>query len=342
MTVYFPHVAFTLEDVLNGKINQKNFSESERYILNFVNDWFAGKETFTFRTSGSTGVPKEITLTRTQLAYSATETMRFLFPKSPPKRLLLCLDPRLIGGTQVITRALLSEADLHIVSPTAHPLASIEDPFDLISMVPLQVASTSLADFDKVRHVLIGGAELDMATKIRLQSLTDTTFYQTYGMTETASHIALREISSHVYRPIGDISIEVDDRQCLKCRGTVTNDEWLQTNDVVEMVAGGFIWKGRADWVINSGGVKIHPEAVEETIAALFPEITCVISSLTDPLLGNKVVLVTNESILERLKASNALTRYEMPKLEVILAELPRLANDKIDRLAVRKWVIEI
>ncbi len=342
MKFYFPHVAFTLEDVLDGKINQKNVSESERYILNFVKEWYSDKDQFLFQTSGSTGAPKTITLTRAQLAYSAAATLRFLFPDRQPQRLLLCLDPTRIGGTQVITRALLSGADMVVLPPTADPLAHLSDPIDLVSLVPLQVASSLIHPnpFSLVKNVLIGGADVDHVSLAALKTIASTTFYQTYGMTETASHIALREIHLSVYQPIGDIEFGVDDRSCLKCRGTITNHEWLQTNDVIELSREGFIWKGRADWVINTGGIKIHPEVLEEKIRLHFPDDQFVITSSPDDRLGEHILLVTVNPLLQRLTSSKALSKYELPKEERIVAAIPRLANQKIDRMTVKKILI--
>lgn len=235
----------------------------------------------------------------------------------------------------MITRAILASADLVMVSPKATPLENTEGPFDLVAMVPMQVVATELDHFALVKNVLIGGADLDVPTRESLQSVHGTTFFQTYGMTETASHIAVREISQPLYRTLGDVQIAMDDRDCLRCYGTVTGYKWLQTNDVISIATDGFVWKGRADWVINSGGVKIHPELIEEIIGRHFPECVCAITSVPDATLGQKVVLITTMPLLDHLKASNLLGRYEMPKREIIVEDFPRLENAKIDRLAI-------
>ncbi|MEQ9229059.1 MAG: hypothetical protein RIF46_00135, partial [Cyclobacteriaceae bacterium] len=170
MNFYFPNDSFSLENLLAGKINQKNFTDSEKYIVTYVQNWFSGFKHFHFQTSGSTGNPKSIQLSREQLAYSASSTLDFLYPNSKPSNLLLCLNPKFIGGTQVITRAILADADLIYREPSSTPLKPTER-VDLVSMVPLQVKTILNEDprlFDKVGTVLIGGAELDEKIRQRL------------------------------------------------------------------------------------------------------------------------------------------------------------------------------
>ena len=88
-------------------------------------------------------------------------------------------------------------------------------------------------------------------------------------MTETASHVAIKTIGEDYYSTMGDLEINIDERGCLKLRGTITNNKFIQTNDIVEIKKNKFKWIGRADWVINSGGVKIFPENLERRINRL-------------------------------------------------------------------------
>ena len=340
MKLYFPNKVFTLEDILSGKINQKKLSQSESYVLNFIKQWHSDKASFNFYTSGSTGKPKEINLTRGQLIYSAESTLNYLFDKRPIRKISLCINPAFIGGTQVIVRALVANADLTVATPSSDALEKIDRPIDLVSMVPLQVYSELKKPnpFEDIDTVLIGGAEFDSSAERYLQNIPMTRFFHTYGMTETASHIALRRIGTKNYCPIGDIEIKLDDRSCLQVKGSVTLDEWITTNDVAEVSKSGFVWKGRADWVINSGGIKIHPEQIEKKIREKFVEAQILIVPQPDIQLGNRVVLVSKEPLLSRINASRILSEYEIPKAEYLIREWPLTLSGKVDRLAVINW----
>jgi len=117
----------------------------------------------------------------------------------------------------------------------------------------------------------------------------------------------------------------------------VTGAEWIQTNDVVELWENGFVWKGRADWVINSGGVKIHPEDVERKIANYFPAAEAIVTKRKHEPLGEQVVLCSKEPILDAIHNCHFLDKYEEPKVELILEQFPRTPSGKIDRLALQK-----
>ena len=341
MKLHFPNKVFDIEDILSGKINQKNLSQSESYVLNFIKQWQSDKASFNFYTSGSTGKPKEIELTRHQLSYSAESTLNYLFDGCPIKKISLCINPAFIGGTQMIVRALVANADLTVTTPSSDALEKIDRPIDLISLVPLQVYSElkKTNPFEGIDTVLIGGADLDNSVERDLQNIPKTRFFHTYGMTETASHIALRRIGTENYCPIGDIEIKLDDRGCLQVKGSVTLDEWITTTDIVEVSESGFMWKGRTDWAINTGGIKIHPEQIEKKIREKFVKAQVLIVPQPDLQLGNRVVLVSTEPWLSRINELRILSEYEIPKAEYLIQEWPLTPSGKVNRLAVINWL---
>lgn len=342
MKLIFSNTIFEVEDLLTGKINQKHLIEQEKYILNFIKQWQAGQATYPFLTSGSTGTPKSITLSKEQLSYSAQQTINYLFKKKSQKSFLHCIDPKFIGGTQVITRAILANADLIIKAPSSNPLSQLNQEIDLASLVPLQVETIlnkSSEKFSLLKNVLIGGAELKPDLIQRLGNIQTTRFFQTYGMTETASHIAIKLIAKDNYSTLGDVQIDLDIRNCLRIKGTVTNHKWIQTNDNVKITEGGFKWLGRADWVINSGGLKIFPENIERKINAQWPSLTVAISSVPDALLGERVVLISSRPILEKIKSAAIFSKHELPKEEHILLDWPTNEGGKMDRKKIQDWV---
>ena len=341
MKLTISNVIFEAENLLNGKINQKKFTESEKYVLNFIRSWLSDQYSYSFETSGSTGQQKKIHLRKEQLGYSATQTINYLFHNELPHSCLLCINPLFIGGTQVITRALLSGSALIVTSPTSNPIKDLKLPIDLVSLVPLQVETVlneSPEKFELLKNVLIGGAELRPSLIQKLLEIKSTNFYQTYGMTETASHVAIKPIEEELYSSMGDLKIEIDHRNCLKLKGTVTNHEWIQTNDIVDIRQDKFRWVGRADWVINSGGMKISPENLERKINQLWPNDRVTVTSIPDQKLGEKVVLLASRPLLKEIKSAFLLAKHEVPKEEFILSNWPVNNGGKIDRLQVRNW----
>ena len=335
MQIHFHDKSYVLDEIKSGKINPKNLTESERVIIKFVMEWTNDVNIFEFFTSGSTGKPQKINLTRNQLQYSAETTLQYLFGVNKPKTLLLCIDPRFIGGRQIITRTLLSEAQLYVVNPTSNPLKLLNQNFDLASFVPLQIENILKENpekFNLIRKVLIGGADLNPSLINELKRFPQTRFFQTYGMTETASNIAIKPIGDQYFEAIGDVNLQKNDNNELTIQGTVTNHTKLITSDIVEFHKQKFKWIGRSDFTINSGGIKHQPEKIEAKLKSQYPSKSLVVSSISDESLGEKLVLVTNSPLLKKICKSNLLSKYETPKEEFILPELPKLASGKLDR----------
>ena len=99
----------------------------------------------------------------------------------------------------MIVRTILSGANLVTVKPSSSPLQNIEEDIDFAAMVPMQVI-TSLSSPETatklahIKQIIIGGAAVSPTLEQQLQQI-PTACYGTYGMTETVSHIALRQIN---------------------------------------------------------------------------------------------------------------------------------------------------
>ncbi len=157
---------------------------------------------------------------------------------------------------------------------------------------------------DGMQAILLGGGPIDEALHKAVGQLS-APVYHTYGMTETATHIALRRLNgpdpSDAFVPLPGVELARDDRGCLAIRGAVTAGAWLQTNDIVDLRPdGSFVWLGRWDNVINTGGVKVQVEQVEAAIAACQAQRTdlawagrrLAVAGLPDARLGQAVTLV--------------------------------------------------
>ena len=314
-----------------GNFESNDLSDDSMYILSFISDWLNQKQQFSFHSSGSTGKPKKIDLSREVLAYSAQQTLNYLgLNGHSTKNMLLCLSPKVIGGTMLILRALIVDADVKVVAPNSN-FQELSEGYDLASMVPIQlkkmVTSQPMA-LNRFRNILIGGAALDPSIEDSLRGLKPN-FFHTYGMTETASHVAIRRLHEENYHTLGDIVLGLDEGR-LKLKGTVTGGNWLQTNDLVEITSErSFRWLGRSDFIINTGGIKVNPEKIEQLLADQIKGIFAV-SAQPDSQLGERIVLVAESS--EIPISLEDIPQYHRPKAFLWNYTIPKTESGKIAR----------
>ncbi|MFT4737272.1 MAG: O-succinylbenzoic acid--CoA ligase [Cyclobacteriaceae bacterium] len=310
-------------------------TESNQGLLQFMSDWLHGNNLFEFQTSGSTSAPKKILLSREQLLYSARQTLESLSLDKFGLRFLLAISPDVIGGKMLALRALLTDADLHVIKPSTH-FSLQADKYDLVSLVPMQIDQLIKDQLiDRFEHVLIGGAPLSSKYESQLLEHLSRSqkWFATYGMTETASHVALRQLGSPFFRGIGDVVFKTDDRICLALSGSITQQQTLQTNDVVELLSNQtFKWLGRSDFTINSGGYKVQPEKIESILQMIYADADVLVTSVPDQKLGQKVVCLSTKRMDMKTIEQTVLHRYERPKEIIHVTSLPVLKNGKIDR----------
>lgn len=337
--------AYSMCEVLQKSSQFKQFSE----ILGFIKSWKSGQSSFELNTSGSTGKPKTVHLTRQQMISSALRTKEALGLEDGCKA-LMCINPNFIGGKMMLVRALEFDWDLKVIAPSSNPTLKLTemDTFDFAAMVPLQVESMLKSDqgiriLNQIKTIIVGGAPVSLSLRNQLQSL-KTKFYNTYGMTETVSHIALMalngEPASDQFHLLKGIEAAVDERGCLKIKADVTNKEWIQTNDLVDLRSSKFKWLGRADFVVNSGGIKLHLDQLQQTIASLM-NTEIALLKIKDQLLGESYMLVlknysamSEKEVLNFLKSR--LPKYHSPKQVIFVQNIPMTNSGKIDYEALK------
>lgn len=328
-------------------------------IVIFVQNWVNGSDSFEFHTSGSTGSPKAIKISRSQIEASIKGTAKYLNLRSG-ENILLCLNPNYIAAIMMVARGLFLNMDVHITRPTSNPILEIKNTkVDFASFVPLQIyrmiKSGQLKELSGIKNVLIGGAPLSDDAFAKLAELGNNNF-ATYGMTETVSHIALMQISGDflnaTYTVLPNIQIGISTENCLWIKGSVTNNELIQTTDVVELLnPNEFKWLGRKDNVINSGGIKIHPEQIEKIIKVEFARLGIpnefYVTGIKDENLGKRLVLMlevdlqsplrvtmSEESILSSISSiiEGKYSKYHVPKKILFQERFARTESGKVKR----------
>jgi O-succinylbenzoic acid--CoA ligase len=162
-------------------------------------------------------------------------------------------------------------------------------------------------------------------------------------MTETITHVAVKKLnkftqleleSKSVYKTLPDVTISKDKRNCLVIYAPKISNEMITTNDVVEIVSKTeFNWKGRLDHVINSGGVKLHPEEIEQKLSHTIHS-RFFIAGIPDEILGEKCILVIEgENYPITKKHFSKLSRFENPKEILFIPKFIETGSGKIQRL---------
>jgi O-succinylbenzoic acid--CoA ligase len=245
-------------------------------------------------TSGSTGIPKEITIPKEWMKRSAELTCEYLSLRTGMKA-LLCIPSRYIGGMMMIVRSMEVGMQLHITEPKLR--VEIPRDIDFIAMIPSQVENfvNGSETFSRSTSIIIGGAPISKGLEKRLLDVPGK-LYATFGMTESVSHIALKRMNgpkaTDYFEALGNISISSDSQGKMAIQIPHFDNLILQTNDIISRKDDGhFKWLGRADNVINSGGLKIHPEEIESRLSE-YIDPPFIITYQNDRILGERVILV--------------------------------------------------
>lgn len=332
-----------LKEVAYSFIKEGEAYEAE--VGKFLLDWLDSSKVVEVKTSGSTGEPKKIQLHKEQMRNSAHATGNFFKLKNGTKA-LLCLPATYIAGKMMLVRAMVLGWELDLVPPKSNPLDNLYKLYDFCAMTPFQL-DNSLSRLHLIRKLIVGGGPVSPRLKKLVQD-SQTKVYETYGMTETITHIAARRINpkkdkENIERPfklLPNISISTDERDCLVIDAPDVAEGPIVTNDVVEIVTyKKFYWKGRVDNAINTGGIKIYPEEIEKKLQP-FIRHRFFVAALPDDVLGDKLVLFVEADFSEeklntlskKIKATGDLKNFEIPKKIFLIEKFEETKTGKIHR----------
>ena len=332
----------------NLKINDlDSVSEFDEKVVFFLKEWFFEEKLVKVQTSGSTGKPKIFEIEKEKMLHSANMTCDFLDLKEGDTA-LLCLPVEYISGKMMLVRSFERNLNLIVSNPSINALDHLNEKIDFCAMTPLQIEN-SLDKLHLIHKIIIGGAAVSDSLKSKIKDVLEgssTIIYETYGMSETLSHIALRQIfpvQEMYFKVFEGVDINVDERGCLTIFAPLLNSELLITNDMVEINSGNeFRYIGRVDNVINSGGAKIFPEQLEALVKKNIDQ-EVVFVGKSDEVLGQKLIAVVESEFSENVKKSIFSTVFEKsfhkPKDIIFLSEIPRTPNGKVNRLELNKIV---
>jgi len=257
---------------------------------------------------------------------------------------LTCLPVQFIAGMMMVVRAFIAKAGLVAITPSANPLSHLEQEIDFAALTPLQLEHAFTVNPERIaliKQIIIGGAPISKKLLSLIQTCEyDTRFYHTYGMTETITHVAIKELQQASYTdkyialPGVTLSTTDDSRLIVEAKHLAHSP--IITNDIVEMSSpSSFSWIERADNVINSGGLKLFPAALENQIDHLIVG-EFFLTGFADETLGQRLVLVLVDSddhvdieiLRENLSAT--LAKNQNPKEIVKVKALLKTTTGKI------------
>jgi O-succinylbenzoic acid--CoA ligase len=309
----------------------------QQELGSFLLDWLDEKDYIVVKTSGSTGKPKKLKIKKQAMVDSTLATGDF-FNLEPGSKVLHCLPSNFIAGKMMIVRAIILGLELDMVQPSSHPRIDREKNYEFCAFTPMQLKNFA-KDLKNLKTAIVGGGRVSK-TIVDLIQGKKTNVYETYGMTETVSHIAVKKLNNFTgseekkyFTTLPEITVSQNDRGCLVIDAPNLAEDKIVTNDIVKVISDtSFEWLGRYDNVVNSGGIKLFPEQIESKLQDKIPG-EFFLASRADDTLGEKLILVL-ESDSNKLDTAifDGLEAYEKPKEIHAISRFKETKSGKIHR----------
>lgn len=333
-------------------------------------------------TSGSTGIPKSVVLSRDALTASALATADHIGDGA----WLLALPASYVAGLQVLVRSLVADREPAILSGAFTPqafaaaalmMASSEGGNrvpSFTSLVPAQLSRlldaaehdravlTALRSFETI---LVGGQALPPATLERAEAA-GARIVRTYGSTETSGGcvydgVQLRGVRLRIERGevqvagpvLADGYLGDAERTDIAFLRDHDGTRWYRTGDAGLLEDGVLRVRGRLDNVIVSGGTNVSLDRVERIVRAVPGLDLAVVVGIPDERWGEASVIVASRG--EALRRSEAVQLEEArdavkaeigaharPTRLILVDELATLPSGKPDREAIRRAVLAL
>lgn len=311
-------------------------------------------------TSGSTGRPKRVVLSRSAMRASVDATHGFLGGRG---QWVLALSPHHVAGLQVLYRNTRARQEPVVLDGDgwARAVSALTGPRRYTSVVPTQLVRLldrgEVGPLTQLDAVLVGGGPLDPERRREAEEA-GVRVVMTYGMSETCGGCVYDGY------PLDGVGVMIDDDGEILLTGSVLFDgyghgqggsdelggaairrhSWLRTADLGRFDADGRLHVlGRRDQVVVSGGRNVPGPAVEQMLAKAPGVRDVAVVAVPHPEWGEQVtaVVVTHDGETPDLARLRELVepREWAPRAVVVVDELPRTTNGKLDRAAVRGLV---
>ena len=315
---------------------------------------------FVAATSGSTGEPRGVVVTRDNLR-AAVEASWERIPGLRDCAWVLALPVTSIGGFGAIVRAHLAGTPLHALPSVggAAPFDArdvialdIAQPF-AISLVPQQLvdmleSAEATAWLSQATAVLVGAAATPEPLAMRARDA-GVSLVTTYGMTETTGGCVYDGV------PLPGVRVEISDDGRIEVLGRQVTagyrdgdehfsghgvDRRFSTSDHGVWEAGLLRITGRTDDVVTVHGVNVALGAIESIIRSMVGVRDCAVVAIPDDRQDHRIisyVVSEDPGVIAMISPGVVEQLGGAARPDVVAVDaLPLLPNGKIDRLALR------
>jgi O-succinylbenzoic acid--CoA ligase len=327
-----------------------NPTGTAREVVDALTAWVTAvdDEPLVVETSGSTGSPKRVVLSRRAVLASVSATARRLGGEG---RWLLALPASYVAGVQVVCRSVVAgEPPVLLEHHESLAAAVAAEAPDFVSLVPTQLHRMLEVPEDRAalrtfRTVLLGGGPIDPALRARAHDA-GITVVATYGSAETAGGcvydgvaldgVGLATEAGGRLRISGPMLFDrYDADPGLTARVLV--DGWFRTEDAARIDEDGRLQVlGRLDDMVVTGGVNVPAPAVARRLRAHPAVRAAEVLGVPDEEWGMRLVafVVGDLSLAEaREWVAELHPRSWAPRQLVLVDSMPMLANGKVDRV---------
>jgi len=282
------------------------------------------------QTSGTTGTPK-------WSGHAMADLKARIKPgKGERARWLLTFHPAAFAGVQVILSAMRGGHALVAPRPNATVTdmarAAVETAVTHISGTPTFWRAFLMALGDRpldLRGVTLGGEAADQALldalKVRFPKAA---LRHIYATTEAGTVFSVSDgragfPRNWLYEPLNGLKLTLSDHDTLRVENPRASAQaragvW-DTGDVVELAGDRVLFRGRADSMVNVGGVKVFPETVEAHILASPRVREARVTAKASPITG---AILVADIVLKPLAGDDAVKVQD--EIRAHIAQLPR------------------
>jgi len=330
-------------------------------------------------TSGSTGIPKSVILSRDALTAGALATAERIGDGA----WLLALPATYVAGMQVLVRSIVADREPAWLSGAFTPQAFSAAALMMVStdrgervptytsLVPAQISklldaaaddSTVLTALRSFETILVGGQAIPAATLERAQQA-GVRIVRTYGSTETSGGCVYDGV------PLRGVAVRITDGEVRVAGPTLADGylgdsaateaafvhddagvRWYRTGDAGVIEDDVLRVRGRIDNVIVSGGINVSLDRVERIVRTIPGLESAVVVGVPDERWGEaSVVVVARGEALRRsestqlaearIAVAEAIGAHARPTRLVLVDDLATLPSGKPDRETIKAAV---